>query len=283
MSLIEKLEENLKYMKLTQYEAKALTTLIRFNNLDASELAKYSNVPHPKIYETMDKLHIKGFIEIIIEGRVKYYKIRPKHIITQIFKDEFLDYKSKYEEIKNEINIIYSSEKDSDIPFIGIAGENNLQEYFIELFEQAKDRINAFLPDKYYTEPLISVINKVSKKKDINIIFQNKQTLEKFQSRLNNSKLYHLKDQIFIKIQKFFQNIPKFIPNIKDSYGFKIIDQIINKLDKKFGIVLDGNKKSIFIIPFPIDYPIAIISTLPDLVNFHAKGIEEVLKNSIRI
>ncbi|MBN1215617.1 MAG: TrmB family transcriptional regulator [Candidatus Lokiarchaeota archaeon] len=283
MTIIEKLEENLKKMNFTKYEAKALVTLIKYNNLDASELAKYSNVPQPKVYETMEKLNTKGYIDIISEGRAKFYKIRPKHSITQIFDDEYLEFKNNYEEIKSEINTIYSIEKDTEIPFIGISGEKQLQGYMIDLIEQAENRIVAFLHHDYYTQSLIEAINRVSKKKDIHLIFHDKNSSENLKTVILNTNIYYLKDQIFTKIKTFFQNIPNFIPNIKDSYGINILTQVIDKLNQNFGLLLDDNKKSIFIIPFPIKYPIAIVSTLPDLVNFHMNGVDEILKNSIKL
>ncbi|MEJ2276473.1 MAG: hypothetical protein P8Y70_01805 [Candidatus Lokiarchaeota archaeon] len=54
----------------------------------------------------------------------------------------------------------------------------------------------------------------------------------------------------------------------------KIGDNIYNI----FGFIIIDEKKSFFQIPLPIETPIAIISTLPDIVAFHLQGMKEILR-----
>ena len=67
--LIELLQE----LNFTQYEAKILEVLIRYNFLSASEINKYSGVPQSKVYQITANLQQKGFIDVHIKGNTKVF------------------------------------------------------------------------------------------------------------------------------------------------------------------------------------------------------------------
>jgi len=280
---MDKLEENLKQINFTQYEAKALIAMIRYNNLDASDLAKYSKVPQSKIYETMEKLHFRGFTIETSKEKKKYYRIRPKQVIIQKLNQYLKEYKRRYNDIKNEIDDIYSTEKISEIPFIGISGQDNIEEHLMELFEQTQKHITCFMPYHYFSDSLINVINTTSDKVKIKIIFKDYETSKKIQSKITKTKLYYLKVPIFDLINNFFEKISSSFIESNNTYALNLISLIIENLDRNFGVALSDQKKSIFIIPIPIKIPMAIMSNLPDLIEFHSKGITEILKSSIQL
>ncbi len=139
---MERFENNLKYLDFTQYEAKILITLLRYEHLDASELAKYSGVPQPKIYETMEKLASKKLIEILPMTKKKEFKIVPKHILQKIISEKVEEIKDINTQVQNSIDTLYSSEKTSEIPFYGIAGNQNIEENLIALIDEATVQIS---------------------------------------------------------------------------------------------------------------------------------------------
>lgn len=79
------------------------------------------------------------------------------------------------------------------------------------------------------------------------------------------------------KIEKFLQ------PENNASFVLQFIKNLVSRLHEILGLIVIDKKKSFFKIPFPIQLPIAIVASLPDLVQFHVKGIEQILAASYEV
>ena len=278
------LNELLKNLNFTQYEGLALETLIKYNVLGAHQLYKYSGVPQPKIYETMIKLQHKGFIDIIPKGRKKIYQIKPKEIIQEKILEYIKQFQNSGDESLNIIEQIYGSEEAEDVPFIGIAGEEMIQDYLYSLIDTAKESIIAFIPSYYYNKRIISLLNVKSKEIDIILILFDTDLNNELQNQLPDISLYKLKTPSFEILKNVFDNIQGFLrPDQKESYTFNILRTIVDKLKDIFGLMVIDRKKSFFRIPLPITLPMAILSTTPELLKFHNQGINEILKSAVKI
>lgn len=62
----------LKKFGLSVNEAKAYSALLAMNEAKASDIAKSAHVPRNKIYEIMESLHKKGFVEIVPERVTRF-------------------------------------------------------------------------------------------------------------------------------------------------------------------------------------------------------------------
>lgn len=280
---MDHLEELLQELNFTQYEAQAFTTLIKYKMLSAREIHKYSGVPQPKIYETMLRLQKKGFINIIPKGKKKMYMIKPREVIQEYF----LNKTRKIEELGTKsveiINRIYDTEESVDIPFIGIAGEEHIQEYIHMLIDTSKEIVISFLAVHHYDDKIISLLNSRKDEIEIKLIFQDN-NLGDLKSRIPGIEIYILDSPAFDTVLKMVSNIEKFLqPEQKNSYGFSIIKDIAINLGNIFGLMVIDWKTSLFKIPIPIKLPMAIMSMLPELVDFHNKGIKEILATSTLI
>ena len=277
MNHLEKLLQNFGF---TQYEAQTLTTLIRYKMLSAREIHKYSGVPQPKIYETMIKLQQKGFIDIYPRKKKKVYLIKPKEVIQE----HLLNYSHKIQDLGQKsieiIDNIYDTEEAEDLPFIGIAGETVLQEYLYMLIDTAKETIISFLPLYHYDEKLISILNKRKNEIEIKLIFHDK-NIGELESQLSGIDKYYLSAPAFDIIKTILENIENFLPNEqKKAYSFQIIKEIAIHLEDIFGLMIIDWKKSFFKIPIPIPLPMAILSMLPQLIDFHNRGMKKILESS---
>lgn len=278
---MNKLSILLETLNFTQYEARTLETLIKYRILSAHELHKYSGVPQPKIYETMIRLQQKSFIDIIPKGRKKLYMIKPKEYLQE----KLLNYtKEVYDIGKNCVEIIenvYNSEEAEEIPFIGIAGKERIQEYLYMLIDTAKKSIISFFPRSHFDDKIISILNERKEKLDIKLIFQDETALDlqkllpKIEFRILKSPAFSIINNMFDKIENFLQ------PDQSSSYGFQLLKNIVSKLEEIFGLIVIDDRKSFFKIPIPIDLPMAIFSTSPELIEFHLKGINEILESSV--
>jgi len=276
------LEKLLQELSFTQYEAQTLATLIRYKMLNAHEIHKYSGVPQPKIYETMVKLQQKGFIDIYPKKKKKVYLVKPKEVIQEYL----LKYSRKIQDLGQRsieiIENIYDTEEAEEIPFIGIAGETVLQEYLYMLIDTAKETVISFLPLYHYDERIISILNKRKNDIKIKLIFHDRK-IGKLEKILSGIDKYYLNAPTFDVIKAIIENIENFLPiEHKKAYSFQIVKDIVIHLENIFGLMIIDWKKSFFKIPLPIPLPMAILSMLPQLTDFHNRGIKEILASSTK-
>jgi sugar-specific transcriptional regulator TrmB len=69
----------LKELGLTEYEAKIYITLTRLNSGNVSEITRESDVPRPKIYETLNELEKKDLVEVQY-GKPRRYRPTPPEV-----------------------------------------------------------------------------------------------------------------------------------------------------------------------------------------------------------
>jgi len=77
----------LKQLGLTEYEAKACLALIRFGRCDAEKVSSISNVPLPRVYDTMSNLAKKGLVSIS-RTRPQLFSIINLNKFFDILKDD---------------------------------------------------------------------------------------------------------------------------------------------------------------------------------------------------
>lgn len=278
---MNELEGILKDLNFSQYESQVLITLIRYNLLDAKGVYENSGVPQPKIYETMIKLQEKGLIDILSKGRKKIYKIKPKEVIQEYI----LDFNRRTKKGIDIIEDIYNTGETEEIPFIGIAGLTNIQEYLYTIIDTAKESIIAFLPPLHYDSRIISILQEKKDTLDIKIIFDNEDEFTEIKEPLKDLEIYSLKEPAFEKVSIILNSIEKFVKkgSQQTTYALDLLKTIGSNLPITFGLAVVDYKKSFFRIPLPVDIPLALLSTLPQLVNFHNEGIKAILSVSKRI
>ena len=84
MDELVELTNALKDLGLTEYEAKVYITLVRLNSGNASEIAHESDVPRPKIYETLSELEKKDLVEIQYGKPRRYRPTTPEVAIEKL-------------------------------------------------------------------------------------------------------------------------------------------------------------------------------------------------------
>ncbi|MHA1396230.1 MAG: TrmB family transcriptional regulator [Candidatus Heimdallarchaeaceae archaeon] len=90
MSASEDIDSKLKELGLTQYEIKTLKTLLARSTATAEEIHKQTDIPTPRIYDTVDALEKKGLVKIVA-GRPK--KFEPVNL--ELGLQKFLEFKEK--------------------------------------------------------------------------------------------------------------------------------------------------------------------------------------------
>ncbi|MEM3510511.1 MAG: helix-turn-helix domain-containing protein, partial [Nitrososphaerales archaeon] len=77
LPISERARKALEGLGLTEYEIKAYTTLIEYGEQTASDLSRNSGVPYSKIYEVLNSLEEKGWVEVERSRPSRFYPKPP--------------------------------------------------------------------------------------------------------------------------------------------------------------------------------------------------------------
>lgn len=104
----------LETLGLTEYESKTLVTLFKFDEIEAPEISRHSQVPKTRIYDVLDRL-VRKDLAIEIKGRPKRYRVIDKaeaiDTLVKRKKDDVKKLEENAQEMKGLIaNISISSE-----------------------------------------------------------------------------------------------------------------------------------------------------------------------------
>lgn len=71
--------------------------------------------------------------------------------------------------------------------------------------------------------------------------------------------------------------------DITNSFALQILKELSTNLKTIFGLMVIDDKKSFFRISLPIDLPIAMMTILPKIVEFHKRGMNEMLTSTVKL
>jgi predicted transcriptional regulator len=79
--------ENLVQLGLKEYEAKIYVALVGLGEANVRRIHEVSGVPRPRVYDVLNALDEKGFIEIRQGSPLMYYAVRPDIVVSFLKKD----------------------------------------------------------------------------------------------------------------------------------------------------------------------------------------------------
>jgi HTH-type transcriptional regulator, sugar sensing transcriptional regulator len=79
--------ENLVQLGLKEYEAKIYVALVGLGETNVRRIHEVSGVPRPRVYDVLNALGEKGFIEIRQGSPLMYYAVRPDVVVSFLKKD----------------------------------------------------------------------------------------------------------------------------------------------------------------------------------------------------
>ncbi|RMF31730.1 MAG: TrmB family transcriptional regulator [Candidatus Nitrosothermus koennekii] len=145
--LSEKARKAMENLGLTGYEIKAYVTLLNEGALTAQELSNKSKVPYSKIYEVLDKLEEKGWIETDGSRPTKFYPKSPTTALeaTRLrFENELKENESI---VLNELKSLYEKTGIKEKPEIWvIRGVFNILARVKEIIENSREELLIALP-----------------------------------------------------------------------------------------------------------------------------------------
>jgi len=163
----------LRELGLTEYETETYLALLQGGMLTASEVSEQSNVPYSKIYETLNALEKKGWIEAEHGRPSKYFPKSPIEALAMT-KLQFEEKLGNWEKtIATELQPLFEKREIREKPDIWILrGELNVLAKLQEMVSTVKNEIMIAAP--FFAKPFSSVFANFLKglrEKSIRILF----------------------------------------------------------------------------------------------------------------
>jgi HTH-type transcriptional regulator, sugar sensing transcriptional regulator len=222
---------NLEKLGLTENESKAYIGLVSLREASAREIHKLTNVPRAKIYDILQELAKKGFLEIRQGTPTHFRAVDPKLLIGKI-KVEFLDCLTETLVQLNELR--YELPKNS--PFWCIQSEWGIRNRIREIICEANEELIIFSSNPEYLQEFEKELKKIEKSFRLIFIVDE---LDKFKSLPFK----------FIEVTKEFKDSINDIDI--DGIQYKEEFFIIADGMKSIGVHIAGNKKEAVVVRLP--------------------------------
>ena len=159
MNISDKSRKAMESLGLTSYEIKVYLSLLEQGSMTASDISKISGVPYSKIYEVLNSLDNKVWLESDSSRPQKFYPKSPSTALEAVRLQKEIEIKNNEEIIKNELIPIYEKSGIREKPeiwvvrgFYNIAGKVNeiiqssQRELLIALPQLAQDIAKSLQP-----------------------------------------------------------------------------------------------------------------------------------------
>lgn len=143
----ERVMTTLRALGLTDYEARAYLSLLEVGVATASQISDHAEIPYSKIYEVLNSLERKGWIETQAERPRRYYPKPPLEAleVTRLKLENQL--KTWERTIRNEVQPIYERREIRERPEIWILrGESATIAKIRDLLEEAREELMIAIP-----------------------------------------------------------------------------------------------------------------------------------------
>jgi len=165
-------EAMLKHLGLTEYEAKAWLTLISHGSCTAEKISSLSDVPLPRVYDTMVALAERGLVIITKTRPQTYRSTNPKRFFELLKEDEQRKMQEKIKKIEDVSpqflrvisNIPKITERETEEVFAYVKRKVNMEKLWFELNSQARNEVFIFAGDLSWVKKTAKLIKNVLKK-----------------------------------------------------------------------------------------------------------------------
>jgi sugar-specific transcriptional regulator TrmB len=143
----EKTKRILQQVGLTDYEIKAYVSLLSVPGVQASEVSKSSDVPISKIYEVLNNLERKGWVESQNTRPTKYFPKSPSTALQALKMRMEAELKSNEDHLLSELMPLYEQKETQERPDIWIIrGDYNIIAKVGESIDRCKKELLVVVP-----------------------------------------------------------------------------------------------------------------------------------------
>lgn len=135
------IEEALQSLNFTKNDSKVLLTLCKYKILSPADIAKHSGVDRARVYDSLNRLIEKGFIQKEPIKRGANYQVIPIERIFRVIREE---YKQKIEDtlvLEKVISELEITKEETEPRVWAISSRSKIRKKIKELINTAQERI----------------------------------------------------------------------------------------------------------------------------------------------
>lgn len=138
----------LEELGLTEYEARCFVALTRISQGTAKDISQVADVPRSRVYDTVDRLHRRGLVDIQ-QSEPREFRAIPKE---QAFDKLRQDYNSSIAAADEALDQVESAKTQEEKGVWAIAGAGHVTGRVVELINNADDHIHFIIADETMLE-----------------------------------------------------------------------------------------------------------------------------------
>jgi len=167
LSLTEKAGAALEALGLTKAEVRAYVALIEKGTMNASEISRAARIPYSKVYEALEDLHAKGWIEEQHSRPILYTAKAPETAIEEMNTRYEAERKEKEMLALKELTGIYENKGEQERPEIWILrGTGQILSQLRSLVLDCRNEMLIALPSALapYAEEIVALLMALKEK-----------------------------------------------------------------------------------------------------------------------
>lgn len=138
----------LEELGLTEYEARCFVALTRITQGTAKDISQVSDIPRSRVYDTVEKLHRRGLVDIQ-QSEPREFRAIPKE---QAFEKLRQDYDSSIKAADEALDQVESAKTQEDKGVWAIADGGHVTDRMVELIDDADKHVHFIVADETMLE-----------------------------------------------------------------------------------------------------------------------------------
>jgi sugar-specific transcriptional regulator TrmB len=135
------IEQSLQSLGFTKNDSKVLLTLCKFRILSPADIAKYSGVDRARVYDSLNRLIDKGFIQKEPIKRGANYQVIPIERIFKVIRDEYKDKIQDTIVLEKIISDLEVDKEESEPRVWSINSRSKIRKKIKDLISSANERV----------------------------------------------------------------------------------------------------------------------------------------------
>lgn len=136
--------EALVKLGLTEYEAKCFVALVRVDQGTAKEISQLSEVPRSRVYDTVERLHQRGLVDVQQSEPRRYRAVSRAEALERLRRD----YNSSIESAETALGEVESAKTEEDKGMWAVADTDHVNDRVETLLDDAEEHVHFLLADE---------------------------------------------------------------------------------------------------------------------------------------
>ncbi len=235
----------LNSLGLTEYESKAILSMIEQNAFEVPEISRNADIPKTRVYDVLEKLEKKNLV-VGMEGRPKkFHAIEPKKIIEKLIENK----KKEFQKMeKNALNLMKTIgfEQETKEFVHRVKNPEDFHKILSQEILKAKKSVLGFteIKEKRFLDEALE--KAVAKNIEVKLISNSKETEKIFSKKISAVNSPHTLNAFIIDKSKIVLGLDNFKEK-KQRYHFAVLKNktLISALENQFKTDWEKKRKNL--------------------------------------